>query len=210
MSETSPTTRIRLLLAALVVASVLGLTLSAVYATDAVLSIIERLQRLPLWLGVLTGTLVSTLVGASGVLVWRLLRPRRTAPRLPAITAIDRSSVDARLARIESTSATSGLSEELAELDRRATLDQVHVALFGDVSAFWLRTQGLGIAIAMGLANSVAASCQCCGFLVIHGHAGEGFAHLGCGLQRVWFAVDAFRVHINQAHLHGSERVFHG
>lgn len=135
MSEPSPTTRIRLLLAALVVASVLGLTLSAVYATDAVLSIIERLQRLPLWLGVLTAALVSTLVAASGVLVWRLLRPRRAQARLPAITEVDRSSVDARLARIENTGATTGLSKELAELDRRAALDQVQVALFGDVSA---------------------------------------------------------------------------
>jgi GTP-binding protein EngB required for normal cell division len=135
MSDPSPTTRIRLLLAALVVASVFGLTLSAVYATDAVLSIIERLERLPLWLGVATATLVSTLVGASGWLVWRLLRPRRTGARPPAIKAVDRASVEARLAMLESDIAAPGLGEELAELDRRAALDLVHVALFGDVSA---------------------------------------------------------------------------
>lgn len=134
MSDPSPTTRIRLLLAALVVASVLGLALSAVYATDAVLSIIERLQRLPLWLGVLTATIVSTLVGASGWLLWRLLRPRRSQPRPPAVNEIDRGSVEARLARVEGEIAASGLSDELSELDRRAALDQVQVALFGDVS----------------------------------------------------------------------------
>ncbi len=135
MSDPSPTTRIRLLLAALVVAGVLGLTLSAVYATDAVLSIIERLQRLPLWLGVLTAALVSTLVGASGWLLWRLLRPGRTRPRPPIMKDVDRASVEARLALVESDIAASALNAELAEFDRRAALDLVHVALFGDVSA---------------------------------------------------------------------------
>jgi GTP-binding protein EngB required for normal cell division len=135
MSAPSPTTRIRLLLAALVVASVLGLTLSAVYATDAVLSIIERLQRLPLWLGALTATLVATMVATSGWLVWRLLRPARTRAQPPLKKDVDRAGVEARLARIESDIAASGLGEELAELDRRAALDLVYVALFGDVSA---------------------------------------------------------------------------
>ncbi len=135
MSDPSPTTRIRLLLAALVVASVFGLTLSAVYATDAVLSIIERLERLPLWLGVLTATLVSTLVGASGFLVWRLLRPRQPRVRPAALSKADRRNVEVRLGELGDAPAASVLRDELAELDRRAGLDLVHVALFGDVSA---------------------------------------------------------------------------
>ena len=47
------------------------------------------------------------------------------------------------------------------------------------------------------------------GFLVVHRHAGEGLAHLGCRLHRVRCAVDAFRVDVDQAHLHGGKRVLH-
>ena len=135
MPAAPPTKRIRLLLAAITVASVLGLILSAIYATDAVLSIIERLQRLPTWLGALTATAVSALMAATGWLVWRLLHPRtRHAP--PALEhAVDRATVEERLAAPALQAATAPLRAELAELDRRAALDQVFVALFGDVSA---------------------------------------------------------------------------
>ncbi len=59
----------------------------------------------------------------------------------------------------------------------------------------------------MGFAEGMAAGDQGDGFLVVHGHAGEGYADVaGCG-DRVGVAVRAFRVHVDQAHLHGSERV---
>lgn len=135
MPAASPTTRIRLLLAAITVASVLGLILSAIYATDAVLSIIERLQHLPAWLGVLTATAVSVLMAATGWLLWRLLHPRaRAAPPAVAQT-VDRATVEARLESTALKDANTPLRAELAELDRRAALDRVFVALFGDVSA---------------------------------------------------------------------------
>lgn len=127
-------TRIRLLLAAIVIASALGLILSAVYATDAVLSIIERLERLPTWLGVTTATLVVTVVAGTGWLLWRLLHPRR--PAEPAVSSqVDRASIESRLLQSPAAAAAAPLHAELAELDRRAALDQVQVALFGDVSA---------------------------------------------------------------------------
>jgi len=97
--------RIRLVLAAIVVASALGLILSAIYATDAALSIIERLQRLPLWLGALTGGFVSALVLATGWLLWRLLHPRRKAAA-PVSKAIDRASIDARMIEVPSGTVT--------------------------------------------------------------------------------------------------------
>lgn len=126
--------RIRLLLAAIVVASALGLILSAIYATDAALSIVERLQRLPLWLGVITSAFVSALVLATGWLLWRLLHPRRRAAA-PVSKRIDRASIEARIADPELQTRAGSLKSELVELDQRAALDQVFVALFGDVSA---------------------------------------------------------------------------
>ena len=135
MPAASPTLRIRLLLSAITVASVFGLILSAIYATDAVLSIIERLQRLPLWLGVVTATAVSMLMAATGWLVWRLLHPRKRHAPPPVAQAVDRATVQARLEATALQGADAPLRAELAELDRRAALDQIFVALFGDVSA---------------------------------------------------------------------------
>ncbi len=130
MPQALPTTRIRLLLAAIVVASALGLILSAIYATDAALSIIERLERLPTWLGVLTSTAVSLVIGATGWLLWRLLHPKRP-PAVLRSAIVDRSTVETRMTAMP---AAQPLRAELLELDRRAALEQVYLALFGDVS----------------------------------------------------------------------------
>ena len=78
-----------------------------------------------------------------------------------------------------------------------------------DVCGLGLDAQRAGIAVTVGLADGVATGRQGGGFLVIHGHAGEGLAHLCSGLQRVRLAVDAFRVDVDETHLHGGERVFH-
>ncbi len=92
---------------------------------------------------------------------------------------------------------------------RKAVLVRVRPAeaLFLDIGAFRVRAEQSGIAIAMRLADRVAARRQRGGFLVVHGHAGEGFAHLISGLLRVGFPAHAFGVHIDEAHLHGGERV---
>jgi hypothetical protein len=57
-----------------------------------------------------------------------------------------------------------------------------------------------GIAVAVALADGVAAGGQGDGFLVVHRHAGEGLAHVVRGLQRIGIAVDALRVDVDQAH----------
>ncbi len=135
MPDAPLTPRIRQLLAVLVIASTVGLLLSVVYATDAALSIIERLQRLPGWLGALTGMLVIGVLTLSSWLLWRLLRPRRAARTAQPKAPVDRSSVEHRLSSISAPEEAAPLQAELVELDRRASLDQVQVALFGDVSA---------------------------------------------------------------------------
>ncbi len=61
---------------------------------------------------------------------------------------------------------------------------------------------------AVGLAEGMAASDERHRLLVVHRHAGEGLADIPrCG-NRIGFAVGAFRVDVNQPHLHGRERIF--
>ncbi len=135
MSETPPTARIRWLIATLIVMVALGLLVSLVYATDAVLSIIERLERLPTWYSV--GALALTLMIGTGAgwAIWRVLRPRR-APREQALPApADRAQVDQRLAAISAEADATRLSGEIAELDRRQRSGTLYLALFGEVSA---------------------------------------------------------------------------
>ena len=62
-------------------------------------------------------------------------------------------------------------------------------------------------ASAMRLAEGVAARHQSDGFLVVHGHAREGLAHVATGGDRVGIAVRALRVDVDQAHLHGAEGI---
>ena len=60
----------------------------------------------------------------------------------------------------------------------------------------------------MRLAHGVASCSQGHRFFVVHGHALEGQAYVLRGEQWIRLAKNTFRVHINQAHLHGSQRVF--
>ena len=60
---------------------------------------------------------------------------------------------------------------------------------------------------AVRLAEGVAAGDQGHGLLVVHGHAAEGVANVLGGEHRVGPAVGAFGVDVDQAHLHGGERV---
>jgi hypothetical protein len=76
-----------------------------------------------------------------------------------------------------------------------------------DRRAFGFGADQLGIACAVRLAEGVAAGDQRHGLLVVHRHAREGLAHVAAGGHRVGVAVRAFGVHVDQAHLHGGQRV---
>ena len=60
----------------------------------------------------------------------------------------------------------------------------------------------------MRLADGVATCGECHGFLIVHRHAGKGFADHAGRLHRIGLAVHAFGVHIDQAHMDGRQRVF--
>ena len=134
MPKASSAAQVRRLLAAIVVAVAVGMMLSLVYVTDAALSIIERLERLPLWLSIASGVLIVGVLIGTGVLIWRLLRPvRAPAPVVPLV--VDRATVEARVKDLGISPASESLADELAESDRRAGLGSLFLALFGEVSA---------------------------------------------------------------------------
>ena len=60
----------------------------------------------------------------------------------------------------------------------------------------------------MALAEGVSAGDQGDGLFVVHRHACEGLSNVMAGSDRIRVAVRAFRVHVDQAHLHGGEGVF--
>ncbi len=73
--------------------------------------------------------------------------------------------------------------------------------------AFRCRAKGAGIAVAMCLADRVAAAGERGSFLVIHCHAGKGFADFKCGLRRIERALDTLRIDVDEAHLHSRKRI---
>ena len=81
-------------------------------------------------------------------------------------------------------------------------------ALLLDGCAFGLGSDvGAGIVRTVALAEGVAAGDQREGLLVVHGHAAEGLADVACRSDRIGLAVGAFRVDVDETHLHGGERV---
>ena len=61
---------------------------------------------------------------------------------------------------------------------------------------------------AMALAEGMATGGQRHGFFVIHRHARKSFANVAARGDRVRITIRAFRVDVDQAHLHGGQRVF--
>ena len=59
----------------------------------------------------------------------------------------------------------------------------------------------------MGLAEGMAARDERDGFFVVHRHAEEGFADVFGGRDRIGIAIRAFRIDVDEAHLHGAERL---
>ena len=80
-------------------------------------------------------------------------------------------------------------------------------ALGFQIFALGVGAQVSGAAVAVGLADGVSTGRQGCGLLVVHGHAGKGHTHVVSGTQGIRLAANAFGVDVDQAHLHGSQRV---
>ncbi len=80
-------------------------------------------------------------------------------------------------------------------------------ALILERRAFRLGAHQRGVAGTVGLAEGVAAGDQRHGLFVVHRHAEERFADVLGRSKRIRIAVRAFRIDVDQAHLHGAERL---
>lgn len=122
------------LLAALVILMALGSVASVIYLGDAALSLLERLQRLPAWLGVAMALILAALLAMTGWTLWQLLGPRRARA---ASAPVVRSSIEARQQALaaQAPEAAAPVAAELSELDQRAAAARLYVALFGEINA---------------------------------------------------------------------------
>ncbi|MCB1608592.1 MAG: GTPase domain-containing protein, partial [Xanthomonadales bacterium] len=128
-----PTFPLRLLLAAILILLALGALLTLTYATDALLSIIERLERLPEWMAYGLAGLTLVIAAATGWLIWKLFRPAR--PKKTARAPADRSNLEQRLQTLpEDRPERDRLGKELIESDRRSAQARLYVAVFGEIS----------------------------------------------------------------------------
>src|SRR6202022_3213454 len=76
-----------------------------------------------------------------------------------------------------------------------------------DRRGFWLRTDKRGIAGAVSLAEAVSAGDERNRLLVVHRHALEGLANIDGGGNRIRLEVRPVRIHVDEAHMHGSQRI---
>ncbi|MFA5590448.1 MAG: GTPase [Lysobacteraceae bacterium] len=129
-----PSQPLRLLIAAALVLGAAMLVLTLLRATDAALSVWDRLRAWPDWVGILFLVALVLLLGGVVWGIWRLLRPARR--RAPRAQALDRNELEQRIERIgvETPEAFEAHSE-LSELDRRRSEGSVQVCLFGQVSS---------------------------------------------------------------------------
>ena len=80
-------------------------------------------------------------------------------------------------------------------------------ALVLDAGRFRLVRDVLRRCRAVGLAEAVTAGDECDRFLVVHRHARERLPDVDRRGERVGLAVRAFRIDVDQAHLHGGQRI---
>lgn len=126
---------LRIALVAAVVFATAGTLLALLVATDTALSIGQRLADAPGWLVVAVTALFAALASVSGWFVYRLLRAPKRAPATDARTDVTRESVDEKLGQLAERIDADAVRGELAQLDLRRESGEVHVALFGEISA---------------------------------------------------------------------------
>ena len=80
--------------------------------------------------------------------------------------------------------------------------------LFLNAGTFRFSTNKASITGTMRLAKGMATRDKCHGFFIIHRHPRKGFTDVTGRSHRVRLAIRAFRIDIDQAHLHSGKRVF--
>ena len=96
---------------------------------------------------------------------------------------------------------------DLVAADAAAVAALPAETLLFDGGRFGLRPDQCRITGAVALTEGMTAGGERHRLLVVHGHAGEGLAHIPTRSDRIGFTVGAFRIDVNQAHLHRGQRV---
>jgi uncharacterized protein len=129
--------RLRLLLAAVVIVALVLFAGALLAVADTVLSIVQRLREGPaaIYYGFIA-LLSLGAVGATWLLWWLLVPPRRSRAAAPRADAPDEASLRERLERERAAGTdTDAVERELAELARRREGGRLFVAMFGEASA---------------------------------------------------------------------------
>ncbi|MFT5141042.1 MAG: small GTP-binding protein [Rhodothermales bacterium] len=119
----------------LILVAMLALFLALV-ATDTALSVWQRLIVAPLWLQIAYVFVLVLVSTASTLLAWRWLSPAKKKPARERSTTIDSDSLQDDL--LESAQSGVNVTAALAEIReqrRRKLSAEVHIAVFGEVSA---------------------------------------------------------------------------
>ena len=127
---------VRLLLGIGIVLGILASLFLLLLLVDTALSVWERLETMHPWVArIYLGALL--IMGAlGGVLVWRLMRPRRRAVVPPTPPVPDEAAVQHKLEQAQAAGLqVQDAQHELRELTRRRAAGTVYVALFGEISS---------------------------------------------------------------------------
>lgn len=124
---------LRYLLAAIVALLFLLIVVLIGMAGDTLLSLWDRLQQAPWFVGTLFSALLAGFAMASGYVIWKLLRPP-TVPRNKPETINEDSLMDRFNSAEETGFDIDQARQELRELSRRRKSGKLYIALFGTIS----------------------------------------------------------------------------
>jgi GTP-binding protein EngB required for normal cell division len=132
--------RLLRLLLALGISLLFFLVLLAILVTTrTAFEVWDHLRAAPVWIGVGYGVGIAFLAGASGWLVWRLLRPPPKAGETARPRPAPPPNEETLLHRVESAEQLGadvrGVRSELARLRQRRAAGSIHVSLFGEISS---------------------------------------------------------------------------
>src|SRR5437868_3384102 len=143
---------------------------------------------------------------ASAILRCPLMRTGRTLRQFPFVAEQVLEEVVTPLGRRR------GPSDFQAAADRvpafaRPKLALPAEALLLDAGGFRLGPYIGRIASPVGFTETVTAGNERNGFFVVHRHAGESLSDIPRSGNRIRLSIRPFRIHIDQTHLHSSQRI---
>lgn len=127
---------IRLVLALVVLAASLVIVAAVLFVTESALSVWAQLKDSAPWVFYGYLGLIALLALGAGVVVWRLLVPREARPQRAQAAPPTEEDIGARLEKAAQAGVDVAEAErELQKLRERRAAGEVHIAVFGDISA---------------------------------------------------------------------------